>query len=136
NWEQVSGVFRPNNCTANGGYDCLSFNGTIAENSIVVGAIKPIVGGNRYESPSDVVATDFSSFGPTDDGRIKPDVTAIGQNVYSLDIDSDNDYNPNWSGTSFSSPAAAGVGVLLQQVKKEQTNGAEYLRSDMMKAIL
>src|SRR5690606_14228587 len=50
--------------------------------------------------------------------------------------DSDNDYNPNWSGTSFSSPAAAGVGVLLQQVKKEQTNGAEYLRSDMMKAVL
>jgi len=136
-WTLVNdGTVRPNDCTANGGYDCLSYSGTTAKNSIVVGAILPL-SGNRYNSPSDVVATSFSSFGPTDDGRIKPDVTAIGQSVYSPTVSgTSNAAYQFWPGTSFSSPAAAGVGVLLQQLKKEQTNGAEYLRSDMMRAVL
>lgn len=128
------GTVRPNDCVATGGYDCLTFAGSTAKNLIIVGAITPF-GDNRYEEPSDVVATWFSGFGPTDDGRIKPDITAIGSSVYSPTSSSDNAYS-SWAGTSFSSPAAAGVGVLMQQIAKEKTGGAEYLRSDMMKGLL
>src|SRR5690606_38942599 len=99
----------------------------------LVGAINPIGGDNRYKNSSDVVATSFTRFGPTDDGRIKPDVTAIGQSVISPTSNNDSSYGAN-TGTSFSSPAAAGVGLILQQIKKESSDS--YLRSDMMKALL
>lgn len=134
NWI-ASNVFRPDDCVANNGFDCLSVSGTTAKNNIAVGAIRPLGGDNRYEVPSDVVATDFSSFGPTDDGRIKPEITAIGQGVSSPSSPGNSQY-ASWSGTSFSAPAATGVGVLLQQLKIIQTNGSEFLRSDMMKALL
>ena len=132
-WEFYTGVSRPNDCMTQGGYDCLSFSGSVAKNTILVGAINPLGGNNRYEDPSDVVATSFTSYGPTDDGRIKPDVTAIGAVVIAASGSSDTQYSGN-SGTSFSSPAAAGVGLLLQQIKNEADGG--YLRSDMMKALL
>lgn len=129
------GTLRPNDCVATNGFDCLSYAGSNAKNIIIVGAINPIGGNNRYENPSDVVTTWFSSSGPTDDGRIKPDITAIGSGVAAPNNTSDISYS-SWAGTSFSSPAAAGVGVLLQQIAKENSDGAEYLRSDMMKGLL
>lgn len=136
NWVMIDdGTVRPNDCVATNGFDCLSFAGSNAKNIIIVGAINPIGGNNRYEDPSDVVATWFSSSGPTDDGRIKPDITAIGSGVVAPTAVSDTSYK-SWAGTSFSSPAAAGVGVLLQQIAKEKSGGAEYLRSDMMKGLL
>lgn len=136
NWVYIEpGTSRPNDCVANGGYDCLSFAGSNAKNIILVGAINALGGNNRYEDPSDVVATWFTSYGPTDDGRIKPDVTAIGSNVISPTSSSNTAYL-SWAGTSFSSPAAAGVGVLLQQIAKEQSEGNSFLRSDMMKGLL
>lgn len=132
-WQQFSGVERPDDCIANGGYDCLTFSGSMGKNIILVGAVRPIPGNQRYDHPNDVRMTSFSGFGPTDDGRIKPDLVAIGQAVDAPTNNSDNAYT-NWNGTSFSTPAAAGVGVLLQQIKNEFDGG--YLRSDMMKALL
>lgn len=132
-WQQFSGVERPDDCVANGGYDCLAFSGSMGKNIILVGAVRPIPGNQRYDHPNDVRMTNFSGFGPTDDGRIKPDLVAIGQTVDAPTNNSDNSYT-NWNGTSFSTPAAAGVGVLLQQIKNEFDGG--YLRSDMMKALL
>ncbi|SMC42982.1 S8 family peptidase [Moheibacter sediminis] len=135
-WVMIEdGTVRPNDCVATNGFDCLSYAGSNSKNIIIVGAINPIGGNNRYEDPSDVVTTWFSSSGPTDDGRIKPDVTAIGSGVAAPNNTSDISYT-SWAGTSFSSPAAAGVGVLLQQIAKEKSDGAEYLRSDMMKGLL
>lgn len=134
NWEFFSGVYRPKDCNNTGGYDCLAFSGGVAKNNILVGAIRPISGnGGRYMQPSDVIATNFTSFGPTDDGRIKPDVVAIGQNVYGATNVSNSSYG-SWDGTSFSAPAAAGVGLLLQQVKNDYDGG--WLTSDMTKALL
>lgn len=133
NWQLFSGVYRPDDCTATGGYDCISFAGSVAKNIILVGAVNALGGDNRYNDPSQVVETWFTSFGPTDDGRIKPDITAIGNGVLSPTNSSNSAYLL-WSGTSFSSPAAAGVGLLLQQVKNQHDGG--YLRSDMMKALL
>jgi len=54
--------------------------------------------------------TSFSSAGPTADGRIKPDVVALGQGVVTVFSTSGGG-----SGTSFSCPLAAGVcGLILQ----------------------
>ena len=57
------------------------------------------------------VRTSFSSVGPTVDGRIKPDVMAMGSGVYYAAL-SGNQY---WSGggTSFSCPLVSGVSALL-----------------------
>lgn len=56
--------------------------------------------------------TYFSSVGNTVDGRIKPDVMAMGSGVRVASPYSDNGYT-NASGTSFSCPLAAGVAALI-----------------------
>ncbi len=134
-WVLVSGTFRPKDCAETGGYDCLSFSGGVSKNTIIVGAINPISGDGRYETPSNVTETWYTSFGPTDDGRIKPDVTAIGSSVVAPNAGNDDAYS-SWSGTSFSTPAVTGVGVLLEQIQGEKTDGNFYLSSDMMRALL
>lgn len=57
----------------------------------------------------------FSSVGPTADGRIKPDVMAMGQDSYVASIDG----YYNGSGTSFSTPILAGVVTCLRQAFPE-----------------
>ncbi len=54
----------------------------------------------------------FSSPGPTYDGRIKPDVCALGVNTPAADPDADDQYTTA-SGTSLSCPLAAGVAALV-----------------------
>jgi len=55
---------------------------------------------------------DFSSRGPSYDGRIKPDVTAMGVSVFGASAVQSNLYG-NSSGTSLSAPIASGSAVLL-----------------------
>ncbi|HSL89814.1 MAG TPA: S8 family serine peptidase, partial [Ignavibacteriaceae bacterium] len=57
------------------------------------------------------VRTSFSSVGPTVDGRIKPDVMAMGSGVYYAAL-SGNQYLSG-GGTSFSCPSVSGVSALL-----------------------
>ncbi len=54
----------------------------------------------------------FSSVGPTVDGRIKPDVAAMGSSVYVASASGNTNYTTS-SGTSFSCPLAAGVAALI-----------------------
>lgn len=56
----------------------------------------------------------FSSWGPTDDGRVKPDIAAKGVGVFSTGGSGDTSYESN-QGTSMASPAIAGALLLLQQ---------------------
>jgi len=53
-----------------------------------------------------------SSNGPTSDGRIKPDLVAQGQSVYSINPNSVDQYITA-SGTSFASPLGAGAAAIL-----------------------
>lgn len=61
---------------------------------------------------SNNVIASFSSRGPTSDGRIKPDVTAMGVKVLTIPTTSDSTYT-RLSGTSLSTPLTAGVVALL-----------------------
>ncbi|MFZ0389486.1 MAG: S8 family serine peptidase [Calditrichia bacterium] len=62
-------------------FDCIPGGLATAKNVLTVGAVYDINGG--YSQTGDVVMTDFSSWGPTDDGRIKPDIVANGYELYS-----------------------------------------------------
>ena len=54
----------------------------------------------------------FSSPGPSYDGRIKPDVAALGSSNHVADPDNDTGYT-SASGTSFSCPLTSGVAALV-----------------------
>ena len=56
----------------------------------------------------------FSGWGPTDDGRIKPDLVTKGVAVKSCLADSNNAY-ATWNGTSMATPGATGALLLLQE---------------------
>lgn len=121
---------RPEGIYSNDGYDILPTSST-AKNILTVGAIEPIPSG--YSQPSDAKFSDFSSWGPTDDGRIKPDVVADGVNLYSSIGTSDNAY-AIYSGTSMASPSAAGSLFLLQEHWAALHPGT-FMRSATLKAL-
>lgn len=61
----------------------------------------------------------FSSYGPTADGRIKPDVLATGYNTY---VANPRSKTIQSNGTSFSSPVLAGMAACLWQAFPEKSN--------------
>lgn len=78
------------------------------------------------------VLSSSSSRGPAYDGRIKPDIAAVGSSVYSTVRN--NSYANN-SGTSMACPAIAGVAAQLYQAYKEMNNGANP-QAALIKAVL
>lgn len=73
-----------------------------------------------------------SSRGPVSDGRIKPEISAAGNDVRTtFPI---NTYNRAF-GTSFASPAVAGVSALLTE-RYRQLNGNATPKSALLKALL
>ncbi len=112
------------------GYDSIGWKKN-AKNILTVGAVLDIPGG--YTQPSDVVQTAFSSWGPTDDGRIKPDIVANGYGLLSSIATGDASYS-SYNGTSMSSPNVTGS-VNLLNGHYIATKGANPL-SSTMKAIL
>ena len=89
-----------------------------ADSVISVGAV------NR-----DGTIANFSSRGPTYDGRIKPEVCALGVSAYCVRSNTENDFRTA-SGTSFSAPLAAGAAAVILSANPEWTN--MQLREAMM----
>jgi serine protease AprX len=69
----------------------------------------------------DGVRTGFSSVGPTTDGRIKPDVMAMGSGVVAASTLSTTAYT-NVGGTSFSCPLTAGAAALILEASPFSSN--------------
>ncbi|MDX2047528.1 MAG: S8 family serine peptidase [Chitinophagaceae bacterium] len=129
--QMVSSGQRPAGISSNDSYETLSTYAN-SKNILTVGAVFPIPSG--YSRAEDVQMTSFSSWGPTDDGRIKPDVVTNGVEVLSSVDASDNSYAFQ-SGTSMASPAAAGSVFLLQEHYSKLHAGA-FLRSATLKGII
>lgn len=121
---------RPEGISSNDGYDIIPGQAN-AKNILTVGAAAAISGG--YSRPDDVALSAFSSWGPTDDGRIKPDVVAVGVNLLSSIGASDNAY-ATFSGTSMSSPNAAGSLFLLQE-HYSKLNSGRFMRAATLKGL-
>jgi hypothetical protein len=113
------------------GYDSISWN-TTAKNIIAVGAAQDISQG--WSEPGDVSMAAFSGFGPTDDGRIKPDLVANGVGLFSCVETGPTNYNV-FSGTSMSSPNLSGSLNLLVRFF-EETHGGQRPLAATMKALL
>lgn len=104
----------------------------VAKNNITVGAVSQVL---DYTAPIDVAISAFSAWGPTDDGRIKPDLVGMGVNVFSSSINAQNlDSYANLSGTSMSAPNVTGSLFLLQQLYS-QRNPGKFMLSATLKAL-
>lgn len=113
-----------------GPYDCLSPI-AVPKNVLTVGAIEGLPFG--YESAAGVTMSSFSSFGPTDDGRIKPEICANGLGVYTATSQTDDGYGYS-TGSSLSAPAVSGAIALLQELYKKREG--HYLNAASIKALL
>lgn len=111
-------------------YDQLPTN-SVAKNILSVAAVSALP--NGYNQPTDVSLGYFSSWGPTDDGRIKPDIAGVGVGVLSSSSESDSAYI-TYSGTSMASPNVAGS-LLLAQELYAQRNSGKFLRSSTLRGL-
>jgi hypothetical protein len=102
---------RPASISSNTGYDVIATTGN-AKNILTVGAVNPLPYGPSVSS--DITIAYFSSWGPTDDGRVKPDVVGDGVDLLSTGSSSPTSYI-TLSGTSMSAPNVTGSLYLLQQ---------------------
>ncbi|NDC74766.1 hypothetical protein EBZ70_05665 [bacterium] len=124
-----------------GGYQSITFNG-LAKNIITIAAADDAVTSGQRDVTKGVLAY-FSSEGPCDDGRIKPDLTANGVNLYSSvaftppagTVASTTSYDGTYSGTSMATPNAVGSAVLIEQLYTREFPG-QRIRASTLKALL
>ena len=119
--------------TALGGYQSITFNG-LAKNILTVGAANDAVTSGTRDTSKGTIAY-FSSLGPCDDGRIKPDLVANGVSLYSPVSTSNTAYDGTYSGTSMATPSAAGSATLLTQLYQREFPGTRP-RASMLKGLL
>ena len=111
-------------------YDKLSYLSTVKNNLVVASAQDA-----NIDASGNLVSVNidsFSSEGPCDDYRIKPDITGNGNNLYSTYESSDNAYN-SISGTSMASPNVTGTLLLLQQHYNNLNSG--FMRAATLKGL-
>lgn len=124
-WQLSDRVRRPDGGDR-GGLDTTS-GFCLAKNVVCIGAIHDAQAGQPLQT------TEFSAWGPADDGRVKPDLVANGQNLLSASDAADDAYL-EMPGTSMASPAAAGIGLIVGQLF-EKSRGRAPLATEL-KAVL
>ncbi|NQZ28549.1 MAG: S8 family serine peptidase, partial [Colwellia sp.] len=113
------------------GFDSIAGGSASAKNILTIGSVSDIIGG--YQSVNDISINYFSGWGPTDDGRIKPDIVANGINLFSP-VATNNSSYAIYSGTSMSSAVVSGSLALLSQ-HAENLFSSKY-RSATLKALV
>jgi subtilisin-like proprotein convertase family protein len=114
------------------GFDKLVGNKTAKNNLVVASCADVAVANDGSVNPANINISDFSSEGPTDDLRIKPDITGNGENLTSTNNTS-NTSTLAISGTSMASPNVAGTLILVQQHYKNVTNS--FMRAATLKGL-
>ena len=134
-WDARYNAWRFSTKTRNGdggttGYDCIPFGFQISKNTLTVGAVYDVL---SYTGPSSVVLAPFSSTGPCDDGRIKPDVVGNGMELLSSYSTNDSSYAIA-SGTSMASPNVCGSLGLVADYYRD-THGGTPMWASTLKAL-
>ncbi|CAM1350124.1 GEVED domain-containing protein [Tenacibaculum insulae] len=119
------------NPTGGYGFDKLTGHSVSKNNLVVANAQDANIDANG--NLVSVAIAPSSSEGPTDDFRIKPDITGNGSGVYSTYETSDTAYN-SITGTSMASPNVAGSLILLQQHHKNLNNGS-FMKAATLKGL-
>ncbi|MCU0988797.1 MAG: S8 family serine peptidase, partial [Xanthomonadales bacterium] len=115
------------------GYDCLPGH-SVAKNILTVGAVDDLPGGySALGGPGAVAMADFSSWGPTDDGRIKPDL--VGNGMFLFSAWPDSPYYALAAGTSMAAPNITGSLLLLQQHYENINGPGSFMRGATLKAL-
>lgn len=114
------------------GFDKLVANKTAKNNLVVASCEDVTVATDGSVNAANITISGFSSEGPTDDFRVKPDITGNGSNLTSTG-NSSNTSTATMSGTSMASPNVAGTLVLLQQHYKNVTNS--FMRAATLKGL-
>jgi subtilisin-like proprotein convertase family protein len=118
----------PNSTTA--GFDKLMTNKVAKNNLVIANAQDANINANG--DLISVFINTGSSEGPTDDFRIKPDISGNGTGLYSTYDNSDSAYN-SISGTSMAAPNVTGTLLLIQQ-HYNNING-EFMRASTLKGL-
>ncbi len=111
------------------GFDLLLGFTTTKNGLTIAGAHTEI--GSKGELKSATVAG-YSSFGPMDDGRIKPDLAGDGSNILSTSSETNTSYQVS-SGTSMAAPGVTGSLLLLQQYHEELFGS--YMKAATLKGL-
>lgn len=128
------------NPTKINGKDLLS-QGGVSKNTVVVAATQGTEDFSGITGSTSVISvggvgpfmSTFSNYGPTDDFRIKPDISAKGVDVKSIS-DSGVAGVLTISGTSMAAPAVTGVFTLWQQYSNQELG--RYMRSASVRALM
>ncbi|MDD4747470.1 MAG: S8 family serine peptidase [Salinivirgaceae bacterium] len=119
-----------NPLNGNSGYDKLTSHATSKNNIVVANAREiGIDASGNFISAS---INSSSSQGPTDDYRIKPDITGKGTSLYST-VESSNSAYSSLTGTSMASPNVSGTLLLLQQ--HYSNINATFMRAATLKGL-
>lgn len=113
-----------------GNYDILT-DRSLSKNGIAVAASSEVL---NYTGPGSVGLASFSSWGPSDDKRVKPDIATKGLAVRSANSTTNTSY-VNSQGTSMSCPGITGTLLLLQQHYKNLNDG-NYMRSSTLRGLV
>lgn len=113
------------------GYDKLTNEKNSKNNLVVANAYDPGITSSGELTSLNINPS--SSQGPTDDGRIKPDITGNGTQLYSP-IDTETNAYKTYTGTSMAAPNVAGSILLLQQYYNSVNNS--FMKSATLKGLI
>jgi len=114
-------------------YDKLTTFGNSKNNLVVANANNPLINPNGSGEMLNLFINTSSSQGPSDDGRVKPDIAADGTDVFST-LDTSIAAYGTLSGTSMSTPNTSGSLLLLQQYYN-QINSS-FMKSSTLKGLV
>lgn len=104
---------------------------SVAKNVLVVGAVESSTG--DFNDLSSISPLSSSGFGPTDDGRIKPDIVAPGSSLYTSTSSSNSAYTTS-SQTSAATAVVTGSVALIRE--HYQDFFSDTLSSASLRALL